>query len=47
MDNVLITPHVGGRYDAIVERKLPIFEHNLRCFLSGDIEHMMNRVARN
>ncbi len=46
MDNVLITPHVGGRYDAIVERKLPIFEHNLRCFLARDVERMMNRVER-
>lgn len=46
MENVLITPHVGGRYDAIVERKLPIFEHNLRSFLQGDVGRMMNRVER-
>ncbi len=46
MENVLITPHIGGRYDAIVERKLPIFEHNLRAFLEGKPELMMNRVER-
>ena len=46
MDNVLITPHCGGRYDTIVERKLPIFEHNLRRFIEGDPDHMMNLVKR-
>ena len=46
MENVIITPHVGGRYDQIVDYKLPIFERNLRCFLDGDYEHMMNIVPR-
>jgi D-2-hydroxyacid dehydrogenase (NADP+) len=46
MENVIVTPHVGGRYDQIVDYKLPIFERNLRLFLDGDYAHMMNLVRR-
>lgn len=46
MESVIITPHVGGRYDVIVDYKMPIFEHNLRRFIEGDRENMMNVVER-
>jgi D-2-hydroxyacid dehydrogenase (NADP+) len=44
MQNVIITPHLGGFYDEYPELSLPVVEHNLRRFLAGDREHMINRV---
>ena len=44
MDNVLITPHQGGFYDEYVNEALPVIEHNLRKFLSGDTAGMINPV---
>ena len=43
--NVIITTHQGGFCDTYVDLAMPILEHNMRCFLSGDVGKMMN-VAR-
>ncbi len=43
--NVIITTHQGGFCDTYVDLAMPILEHNMRCFLSGDLKGMMN-VAR-
>lgn len=44
LDNVLVTPHLGGVFDGYVERAWPILERNMRAFLSGDIDVMVNIV---
>lgn len=46
MPNVIVTPHLGGFYDEYPDRSLPVVEENLRRFLAGDREHMINLVAR-
>jgi D-2-hydroxyacid dehydrogenase (NADP+) len=42
--NVLVTPHLGGFFDAYPERALPTIEHNMACFLRGDFDGMINVV---
>jgi len=44
MDNVIVTPHLGGFHDQYAERALPTIEDNLRKFLAGDIRRMNNIV---
>lgn len=44
MENVIITPHLGGFYDEYADRALPIVEENLRRFLAGDTKNMINVV---
>jgi phosphoglycerate dehydrogenase-like enzyme len=44
MENVLVTAHQGGFCDVYPDYALPIVEHNMRCFLSGDIKGMINVV---
>jgi phosphoglycerate dehydrogenase-like enzyme len=46
MDNVIVTPHLGGFHDEYAEAALPTVVDNLRKFLAGDIEHMANVVKR-
>jgi phosphoglycerate dehydrogenase-like enzyme len=43
--NVIITTHQGGFCDAYVDLALPTIEHNMRCFLAGDVKKMVNVVA--
>ena len=43
--NVIITTHEGGFCDTYPDLAMPILEHNMRCFLNGDLKGMMN-VAR-
>ena len=43
--NVIITTHQGGFCDVYVDLALPLVEHNMRCFLAGDLKGMVN-VAR-
>ena len=43
--NVIITTHQGGFCDTYADLAMPILEHNMRCFLKGDLKGMMN-VAR-
>jgi D-2-hydroxyacid dehydrogenase (NADP+) len=44
LPNVIITPHLGGVFDEYPKRAIPIFEENIRRFLAGDFENMINRV---
>lgn len=44
MDNVVITPHLGGTFDEYPKRALPIFCENMRRFLAGDFSNMLNIV---
>lgn len=46
MENVLITPHLGGFCDVYVERALPVIEENLRHFLAGNTQDMIHVVKR-
>jgi phosphoglycerate dehydrogenase-like enzyme len=47
LDNVLITPHVGGMSDCYEEQLLPLIVHNLRAFAAGETARMRNRVSIN
>ena len=44
--NVIITPHLGGFCDVYAERAMPIIEHNMTCFLRGNVEGMVNLVRK-
>lgn len=44
MKNVIITPRVGGASDIYPDQVLPIFEENLRRFLRGEREDLINVV---
>lgn len=46
MNNVIVTPHLGGVFDEYPVRALPIIEQNMRRFLAGDIENMINLIRR-
>jgi phosphoglycerate dehydrogenase-like enzyme len=46
MKNVVISPHLGGFYDRYVDNALPTIEANMRKFLAGDTETMINLVTR-
>lgn len=46
MENVIVTPHLGGFHDQYAEQALPTVEENLRRFLAGDIDNMANVVKR-
>jgi phosphoglycerate dehydrogenase-like enzyme len=46
MDNVIITTHQGGFFDGYPDHALPVVEDNLRKFLAGDYENMINIVKR-
>ena len=46
LPNVIVTPHAGGFYDDYPARAWPVIEHNMRCFLAGDFDAMVNRVER-
>ncbi len=45
LDNVILTPHVGGMSEVYAEQILPLLVHNLRAYLAGDRAGMRNRVA--
>jgi D-2-hydroxyacid dehydrogenase (NADP+) len=44
MKNVIITPHLGGTSTIYVDQALTIFEENLRRFLRGERETLLNLV---
>ena len=44
LENVIVTPHLGGFHDEYPKRVLPIIEHNMQKFLAGDRAAMMNIV---
>jgi phosphoglycerate dehydrogenase-like enzyme len=44
--NLIITPHLGGMSDIYVDQLLSIFEENLRRFLKGERQSLINLVER-
>jgi phosphoglycerate dehydrogenase-like enzyme len=46
MDNVIVTPHLGGFHDQYAEQALPTVVENFKKFLAGDIDSMINVVKR-
>ena len=46
MENVIITPHLGGFHDEYADRALPVIVGNMRKYLAGDTGGMLNRVRR-
>ena len=46
MEQVIVTPHLGGFSDVYADHALPIVEANIRRFLAGDISNMINVVRR-
>lgn len=46
MDNVIITPHMAGFHAGYPADALPVVEENVRRFLAGDLDHMINVVRR-
>jgi phosphoglycerate dehydrogenase-like enzyme len=46
LDNVIISPNVAGGSEANHRMNVPIIEKNLRCFLQGRPQEMMNLVKR-
>ena len=45
MDNVFITPFIGGLSDQYEENIMSIIKPNLRSFLAGRDDDMINRVT--
>jgi len=46
MEQVIVTPHLGGFCDVYVDHALPIVEENIRRFLAGNRDQMINVVRR-
>lgn len=46
LDNVIVTPHLGGFHDEYPKRALPIVEHNIKSFLAGNTNAMQNVVNK-
>jgi phosphoglycerate dehydrogenase-like enzyme len=44
MQNVIMTPHVGGLSDIYVRQLLPLLLHNAEAYAAGDFDAMRNRV---
>ena len=44
MKNVIVSPHVAGMSDIYVEQALTIFEENLRRFIKGEKQSLLNVV---
>jgi D-2-hydroxyacid dehydrogenase (NADP+) len=46
LPNVIITPHAAGMHADYVSDLKPTLEHNIQCFLSGEIDKMLHIVRR-
>jgi D-2-hydroxyacid dehydrogenase (NADP+) len=46
LDNVIITPHVGGMTDIYVQQAVKIFQENLRRYLKGERRNLINWIPR-
>lgn len=44
LDNFILTPHIGGVSDVYVQQAARIITKNIKCFLKGDQENMLNIV---
>jgi len=47
MDNVIVTPHVGGFNTDYPKAALPVLTENLRRFIAGERRNLINFVERN
>ncbi|MGM0438516.1 MAG: D-2-hydroxyacid dehydrogenase [Bacillota bacterium] len=47
LDNVLITPHVGGAFPGYNKKAIKIVEKNLEKFVSGNLDEMINKIDYN
>ncbi len=45
-DNVFMTPFTGGRSDMYAERILTVIEPNLRAYIDGNLDQMINVVNK-
>lgn len=46
MNNVIISPHVGGKSDTYTRKAAEIFQDNLRRFLGGEKADLVNLISR-
>jgi phosphoglycerate dehydrogenase-like enzyme len=46
LDNVIITPHMGGMSEAYVDQAMQVITHNMNCYLEGRAGDMINRFER-
>jgi phosphoglycerate dehydrogenase-like enzyme len=46
MDNVIITPHIGGRCDVYAQQAAGIFNENLKRYLAGERKDLVNFIER-
>jgi phosphoglycerate dehydrogenase-like enzyme len=46
MDNVIITPHIGGKSESYVDQIMPLLAHNFRAFQNGKMDDFRNLVPR-
>lgn len=44
MENVIITPHVGGLSDMFIQQSLPIVKENLTRYLNGERRNLINII---
>jgi phosphoglycerate dehydrogenase-like enzyme len=45
LDNVIITPHMGGMSEAYVDQAMRVITHNMDCYLDGRAADMINRFT--
>jgi D-2-hydroxyacid dehydrogenase (NADP+) len=46
LDNLLLTPHVGGMCDIYVQQAVGIFKENFRRYLAGERKDLLNFIPR-
>jgi phosphoglycerate dehydrogenase-like enzyme len=46
MDNVIVTPHIGGRCDVYAQQAATIFRENLKRYLGGERKDLVNLIER-
>ena len=46
LDNVIVTPHVAGMCDIYVQQAVGIFHENLKRYLSGERQDLLNLIDR-
>jgi phosphoglycerate dehydrogenase-like enzyme len=46
LDNLILTPHVGGMADIYVKQAVGVFQENLRRYLKGERRNLLNFIER-
>ena len=44
--NLILTPHLGGMVDVYLEQAMPLLIHNIKAFLNGNEDNMLNVASR-